>query len=288
MELLNFPFKNQLNEPLLDGLPNENAAMDCCPTCIASGMQYLTGKQFTGEELTHSVYGKNYTGGTAAIEFVAYCSEFGVKLSAISSRDAVYLVSQIHAQLALGHPIIGTIPSSYQPPTNPLNPGMSHCIIFYKDAPGALTAMNPWEAFSQQGTDAWWAARLCFAQVWVLQKGSSMNIPSGWRDSGSVLTAPNNKNVVEGFRSWVLAHDWRSDDLPLENEHGAAGGGTEQCFLYERLRWTSTTSVQVQPYGEDYLALQEKISAEPTPVNITQDLQDVLTSVQAILKKVGS
>jgi hypothetical protein len=275
--------------------------MDCVPTSIAASLQYLTGKQYTGEELVHAVYGKNYKGGTAAIEYVSYCAKAGVKLSAISSNDPNYLVQQAHAQLALGHPALCTIPSSYTPPADRFNPGLSHCVVFYKDSPGVLAAMNPWQAFTQANTDSWWAARFCFGQVWIMEKGSMSGIPQGWKDNGSTLVAPNGKAITLGFRGWVLAHDWRADNAPLENAHGSDAGGTEQAFLNVRLRWTDKTGVYEQPYGQDYLqavsnlqaaqaqvkTLQAKVDAAPTSTTEAekQFLNSLIQSIQAEVGK---
>jgi hypothetical protein len=270
-QLVNFPFKNQLNEPDIDGIPDTNAGMNCLPTCIASALQYLTGKEYTGEEIEHAVYGKNYTGGTAAIEYVAWVAKQGVSLQAISSSNTNYLVEQVHEQLKLGHPVIGTIPSSYLPPADPMNPGESHCIVFYKDSPGTLIAMNPWQAFSQANTDAWWASVFCYGQVWVLFKGASMSTPNGWSDDGKTLTASNKQRVIDGFRAWVLAHDWRSDDIPLSESYSPGPGATRQDFLYEYLTWSAQAGVQSNPYGQVYVAAVSQVSGLEVQVKALQE-----------------
>lgn len=304
-ELKNFPFKNQLNEPDIDGVPDVNAGMNCLPTCIASALQYLNGKQYTGEEIEHQVYGNNYKGGTAAVSYVSWVAKQGVTLKAISSSNRDYLVQQVHAQLALGHPVIATIPSSYQPPANPMNPGESHCIVFYKDSPGVLIAMNPWTAFAQSFTDAQWAARFCYGQVWPMYKGASMSVPNGWKDPipndpNGTLVATNGKACTMGFRAWVLAHEWRADDVPLNNAYGW-DGGTRQDFLYEYLTWTSKGGVQSNAYGSEYLqavstiqtlqsqikTLQDQLKNQPT-APASNDTKALLTALDQALQGVIS
>jgi hypothetical protein len=296
-ELKNFPFKNQLNEPNIDGMPDQNAGMNCLPTCLACGTQFLIGKQYTGSEIEHVVYGRNYYGGTAAVEYVSYEAAQGVRLYALSSHDTKYLVEQAHVHLALGHPVVCTIPSSYAPPADPFNPGSSHCVVFYKDQPNMLAAMNPWQAFSQANSDAWWSARMCYGQVWIMEKGASMGVPQGWKDSGEALVAPNGKAVVLGFRKWILAHDWRGDDVPLGNEYGT-DTGSRQDFLYEFLLWDKQSNViSSHPYGQEYLravsenqALQAQIKtlqATPNPTTTEEEKTFLNSLIQAIQGQIG-
>lgn len=264
-ELLNFPFKDQLNSPTFDGKPDENKDMNCVPSCIAACLQYFAGKEYEPDELKDVVYGDGYIGGTEAVAYVEYCASQGVHCYPINGNPP-YLVSQIHEQLAQGHPIIGTIQSSYLPPSDPLNPGPSHCVAFYEDQPGGvLIAMNPWHAFSHVGSDDYWIARLCFNQIWVYEKKASINvnIPQGWNDDGSVLTAPNGHKVTLGFRQYVLANSWHPDNIPLEEAYGAnpveegynqaVNDGTRQMFLYGELAWTSARGVYEVGIGNELL-----------------------------------
>ncbi len=73
-----------------------------------------------------------------------------------------------------------------------------------------------------------------------------MGIPSGWRDDGTHLMAPNGKSVVLRFRWHVLTHCWAPDDWPLESEHyeqllditnPELGGGIIQHFRKSILTW---------------------------------------------------
>lgn len=81
--------------------------------------------------------------------------------------------------------------------------------------------------------------------VWPRWKSEENMTPAGWKDNGSSLIAPNGKLVIAGFRLKVLA-GWEPSDQPLENEHGAPGGGTEQLFTRTLLRWTTAAGVTVE------------------------------------------
>src|SRR5580765_731810 len=45
-------------------------------------------------------------------------------------------------------------------------------------------------------------------ELFAFLQGGSMGIPQGWKDDGHTLTAPNNIDVVLGFRDWILSHNW--------------------------------------------------------------------------------
>lgn len=169
-ELSNFPGKNQLTEPVGDGQPDGDRNYECVPTSIASGLQYLTGRVYDGDQVRDAVYGPNWQGGTAPSAYVAYCKAQGVDLVAFNgSQDA--LVAEIHTQLHQGHPVLVTMPSQWgTPPPDPVHPaGSTHVGIMYGDGPGDLLCMNPWIwPTPHEGSDAYWAARLCFGQVWVM------------------------------------------------------------------------------------------------------------------------
>lgn len=297
-ELKNFPFKNQLNSPTFDGGPDENADMNCVQTCIAAGLQYFTGKEYEPDEVLDAVYGEGYIGGTAAVMDVGYCTLQGVKLSPINGSPT-YLVAQAHAQLALGHAVIGTIPSCYCPPQDRLNPGPSHAIIFYKDSAGVLIAMNPWQAISQANTDQWWIDRLCFDQLWSMEKGNMSGIPQGWKDDGVTLVAPNGHRLQHGFRSYVMSQAWHPEDVPLEEEHGDPRGGTAQVFMMERLRYEDKRGVYVEGLGIGTLEMQaqlaqaaqkeaalqsqiEQLKAAPPPPPVLAPQPDILKSLNQL------
>jgi hypothetical protein len=98
--------------------------------------------------------------------------------------------------------------------------------------------MNPWRAFSQSYSTAYWESIFCYGQVWVLQKpqpkGKPLNVPTGWRLSGdnSTLVAPNGHYLQGAYKDFVLAHDWHPEDQPQND--GAANAPTV-LFGQERL-----------------------------------------------------
>ena len=97
-----------------------------------------------------------------------------------------------------------------------------------------------------------------------------MSIPTGWKDDGTTLTAPNGHVVVLGFRGYVLAHNWAPDNVPLESERGvealewqnpAAGAGSRQVFLRTALRWNPGADVAEIALGPELLALEAQLVA---------------------------
>lgn len=268
--LPNFPFKNQLDEPNLDHIPDINADENCLPTCIASGLQFLLKVPFTGEEIQHSVYGNTYRGGTSAVEYIKYVAQQGIALFSRSGSPS-YLVDQIRFWLGQGCPVIATIPSTYAPPKDPMNPGNSHCIVFFEEAADTLVAMNPWRAFAQGYKVSYWESIFCYGQVWILQvpKGKpALNVPKGWTLSpdSQTLTAPNGHFMRHAFKDFVLAHDWHTDDVPQQEEQwterDANGNAISSTILMsqERLNWSIKSGVQLAFIGSEVLSLQSQVS----------------------------
>jgi hypothetical protein len=94
-------------------------------------------------------------------------------------------------------------------------------------------------------------------------------IPTGWRDDGVALTAPNGHRVVLGFRRYILTNAWDAANLPLQEEHGSSplelsnpelGSGTQQIFNWTTLEWTPTRGVFVAWPGPELLALRAQIA----------------------------
>lgn len=95
-------------------------------------------------------------------------------------------------------------------------------------------------------------------------------IPSGWKDDGRVLTAPNGLTVILGFRDYVLTHDWDQNNWPLEQEHAQVplelsnlglGAGTQQTFRETLLGWTQQRGVFEEWMGQELLTLRAKVVA---------------------------
>jgi hypothetical protein len=123
---------------------------------------------------------------------------------------------------------------------------------------------------------------------WV-QGGSSSMIPTGWHDDGTTLTAPNGVHVVHGFRSYVLAHNWASDNLPLAPEFGAqqleainpsTGGGTCQYFRWVVLEYTQARGVFEMWVGGELLWTRNKFAET---YNAYQQATQQIQSLQAQL-----
>jgi len=121
--------------------------------------------------LLGTAYPEGYTGGTAAIKLVPICQKLGFKLYPYNGIPG-QLVSEAHRQLSLKHPVIFTEPDPYANPSL----GWSHVCVFYADAPGFLTAMDPYPlpgtstGHAVYKSDAEWMNRLLFNQIWILER----------------------------------------------------------------------------------------------------------------------
>lgn len=229
MTVLAVPYINQLTEGTTDGQPNENASWNCVVDSTCMGLEYETGKSYNGDAVKDIVYGQGYQGGMAAIRYVEYCHQQGVKLYAYNSVGASLdarqwsLVRQIHALVDAGHPVMATIPSQWGiAQADPEHPsGTTHVIVFYKTGAGTLGAHNPWNLPDHEGSDQYWHDRLCYAQLWIFAKETpTMAVPAGWTDVNGVLTAPNGKTVLMGMATFIRSHTWEADNVPVDDaEH---------------------------------------------------------------------
>ena len=120
-------------------------------------------------------------------------------------------------------------------------------------------------------------------------------IPSGWSDDGTILRAPNNIPVTNGFRQWVLSHDWNPQNFPLraaearsplEISNPSLGNGTRQVFRMTVLEWTTKTNVFEAWGGQELLAV-ETASAAINPANLEaliSQASTILNQLQAALQ----
>lgn len=172
-QLANFPQLDQLHDQTTDGYPAENADMDCVPTSIAAALEWLTGRTFDGDGVLDAVpaYGEGYTGGTSASAFVDYCAQQGVKLSSIDGTPA-QLVAMLHTLVHQGQPALVTIPGQWNnPATSGANPGpVTHVCCVCGDGPGEIRMMNPWGGFWHDAVDAWLENKLCYGQIWPMER----------------------------------------------------------------------------------------------------------------------
>ncbi len=90
-------------------------------------------------------------------------------------------------------------------------------------------------------------------------------VPTGWKDDGQTLTAPNGIQVTLGFRQYVLIHSWNPGNYPLgpavalnplEESNPALGGGTQQVFRWIVLEWTSSRNVFFSWVGQELHAVR--------------------------------
>lgn len=107
----------------------------------------------------------------------------------------------------------------------------------------------------------------------VVAGGTNVNtIPTGWKDDGKTLVAPNGAPVVMGFREYVLAHSWDANNWPLAAEqvitsgsiepgNSSIGPGSRQDFRLTSLGWTASRNVYVIYVGQDIRALTAQLAA---------------------------
>ncbi len=243
-ELIRFPMLSQLTDA------NEvNREFDCVPTSLAAGLEWLTGKSYTGAIVKDAVYGRAYVGGTSAYAYVPYCQAQGVDVLPINEGDTVRLVGRVVGELELQHPVVATEPDPYS-----TEPGMSHVIIFYKADNGVLTAMDPFLAGPIARTFTEWATILLFNQVWtmslIVKKEQPMQ-PIAATDDDRQVWQLLRKDVplvaTHGIpQSWLQGRWTRGMNFGpvLENEHAITRGNSqliEQQFTAGRAVWNPTT-----------------------------------------------
>src|SRR5229473_6039167 len=95
------------------------------------------------------------------------------------------------------------------------------------------------------------------AELFAYLQGGSM-IPTGWKDDGHTLTAPNGVGVRLGFRIYVLSHNWDAGNVPLAPEQGVSlleasnpglGGGDQQIFRWTMLGYSAQRGVFMEWLG---------------------------------------
>lgn len=97
-------------------------------------------------------------------------------------------------------------------------------------------------------------------------------IPTGWKDDGKTLVAPNGVPVVMGFREYVLGHSWDANNWPLAAEqvissgsiepgNASIGPGSRQDFRLTSLGWTQNRNVYMIYVGQDIRALEQQLTA---------------------------
>jgi hypothetical protein len=141
---------------------------------------------------------------------------------------------------------------------------------------------------------------------WLKGETSMSNIPQGWTDNGSILTAPNGVTVAHGFRDYILSNTWDADDIPLRVEYQvssvllhntAVGPGARLLCKKSYLWYTIGTGVRKEPYtpweldsAYNVIATQQAeisaLKAQPAPAPMPNVL-DALSHVEAALAAAG-
>jgi hypothetical protein len=290
------PLLDQLHEKTIDGMPDENTRMNCVFTSNACYASAVTGKSYNGDQLKDmdNHYGQGYTGGASEANLVDTMAKLGIEVTRAAASTQQGLIDIIHREVLLGHGVIVTMPSQWNsaltdPQYAPWNPrtydGPTHVGLMCgvgEDSTTherALRCMNPWDAIARgwhDGTDSYWAARLVKGEVWILVYTGvkTMTVPTGWKDDGMTLVAPNGVPVVHGFRTWVLAPAWEASNWPLKPEQKIAapdsvepgnasiGPGSRQDFRLGPLGYTATRNVYVIYVGQDIIALKQQLATE--------------------------
>lgn len=287
---------DQLIEGTMDGQPDENANDNCVAASLAEALRILTGKTFDGDELKDAVYGQGWVGFQSAARYVAYCANQGVSLIAYNASQAG-LVAAIHEQVSAGHPVLVTMPSQWgTAPSDPVHPsGSTHVGVGVGVGPGMIRVMNPWHGFFQDEADDWWAARLCYGQVWPMQTiGASVMANPGDATPfyGLVYTADpqvwhcptTGFDVGHGFLTFYQGVRGPQGEsateilgLPKSNEYGA---GTLIKQDYERARLVYDVS-KSQPWMIYLDNTHDDLAAGAAAVRQVSDLQSQLTSTQS-------
>ncbi len=239
--------KNQRKTVLADGTLDVNADWDCVAESIAAGLQFLNNKQYEGGILKETVYGRNYQGGTAATSYVDYCAAEGVTLSSLDGAGPD-LVRAAHAEVSKGHPVVFTEPDPYCTAYQRDTLGWSHVCVFFAEAQGTLTAMDPFGGFPVQHTDAEWASLLLFNQIWILHPThqedqpmatlQSPNIARYFEDAGNGRIKRRDKNIVmgQGFTTFFLKYGgvFRlpiTGEIGVKDHPGVVFMVTEACIM---------------------------------------------------------
>lgn len=156
---------------------------------------------------------------------------------------------------------------------------------------------SPWKSYSaiqytDQATGIPGIAEAVDADV--LLEGGVMNVPPvGWTYNATtgILTAPGGHTVRLGNAKFVLMWPggWNPANIPLEEEHGIAGGATAQVFRDCMLGWNPKDNVHIAPLGQQYLAAQAQIATlqqQLAVLNIAT-INQAITQANAILSQLN-
>ncbi|HET9980019.1 MAG TPA: hypothetical protein VFQ32_06235 [Ktedonobacterales bacterium] len=280
--------------PLLNQLKEEsNPTYDCVFESNAAMATAYLHKPFTGTQIKAmdtDDYGPGYTGGASEAKLVDTMARLGIRVTRIAEPTQEQLLDALHWQISHYHrACIITMPSQWNSAVTSAgknwNPrtyrGPTHVGLACGTGPdGAIRVMNPWGGFWHDGDGEYWKARLLEGGIWVgtlIEEGKNVGniVPSGWKDDGKTLVAPNGVPIIRGFRDYVLSYaggGWEANNWPLKPEQSIAEGsiepgnasigpGSRQDFRYRSLGWTAARNVYVIYSGQDLLALESQLAA---------------------------
>lgn len=279
-ELTNFPMLSQRDS-------NPNADYDCVPASIAACLEFLTDKKFTASQVKDAAYPHAYIGGTAAIKYVDFCAQQGVKLVAMDGNGA-QLVVDLHTQLAAGHPCLITEPDPYAP-------GWTHVCAAYKDDSGSITVMDPWIAQPVTKSNSEWAEQLQFNEIWYLEREETMlnitdpSVGNYFEEQDANHWKCKQTGAMIQYGNLALYRRLRSGQspdlggltilgLPKSNEKAIdADGNTEQAFERGLVRYDPKHKYDNPPgAGSSYMAHIDV----PAPAQSVPNTADALAQIQ--------
>ena len=291
--LVTVPLRDQLDEKTTDGQPDENARANCVPASLAAALSALTGHAYYGDELKDAVYGQTYTGATDPARYISYLAAQGVHMWEVRAASGDALVATIRAELALGHPVYGAIPSEWGITTAAdvaAHGGPTHAVMFCDADPAAetLTAMNPWpvdgqHAFYQTMSAAWWATRLVYGHVFPIASGAS-SMPFIKQPDGSVRDDQTGVVLHLGMAAYVLAHNVEQHALLGETYYTPddsfvpCGGGL--ILTYNK----GENAIRADRGGETLLAIWRQLASATTRAAAAESQARTLTTQIAALQ----
>lgn len=220
-----FPRINQLREVTHDGHKSENAEMNCIPASIAAGLEYLTGKSYSGDGVKEAVYGRTYTGPTQIYRYLGWVKEQGVEMRPVLSHNPEVLVAELRKLLESGTPAVISIPGDVnRPPSDLLHPSsVTHVVIAAGfDENGNIRVMNPWGGVWLEGNDAFWASRICYGELWAMERLDENVVPGPGNLTTTVAKAIDDKldkpSQQAGNQPSAAPVDGEDDEQPAEDK----------------------------------------------------------------------
>jgi hypothetical protein len=323
--LKNFPIVSQLSNVTSDSMPPEDAQFSCVAASIGAGILWYQGKtqwdhEINPDRLKDIAVGQGYVGGTAASAYVDFCKQLGFKLSPFNGIPG-QLVSEIHRQLAMEHPVVVTVPDVYVPSSY----GWSHVLCAYGDGSGTITCLDPYIAKPLTKSDQEWLNLLLFNQIWILEEDEVISIDLTTPGISNYFTLVNsdqwqckqNGKIIHGaildyYRNngCMPLCGFSSLGLPVSNEIALdANGNVKQHFERGVLLYNPSHSLdnplgaknvypahlyggpgedpRLAPLKQQVADLQAKLAAQPAvdpaPLNAIKQVQPLIDQAQQAL-----